>query len=65
MKKDQRIRVNAPGTSIHGWPGVVADSLADGSAGWVQFDKDLPVSLRCATKDKRQMFLTSEQVDIE
>lgn len=63
MKQDDRVRVNAHGTSIHGWPGVVTDALADGSAGWVQFEQDLPTSLRESTKDKRRMFLTIGQVE--
>lgn len=63
MKKDDAVRVNFPGTSIHEWPGVVTDALADGSAGWVQFEQDLPVSLRSSTKDARRFFLTQEQVE--
>ena len=63
MKPESRVRVTLPGTSITGWVGTVTDCLADGSAGWVRFDSELPVSLRTSTKDKHVMFLTASQVE--
>lgn len=64
MQKDDRIRVNVPGSTIHGWTGTVTETLAGGDAGWVQFDVDLPISLRSSVRDKRKMFLVADQVEV-
>ena len=63
MTVNQRVRVNAPGTSIHGWEGRVASVATGGAAWWVEFEQDLPISLRESTKDKRTMYLTNQQVE--
>jgi len=62
MTAGARVRITAPGTSITGWLATVEQSLADGGAGWVKFDEDLPISLRSSVKDKRKMFLVADQV---
>ena len=63
MEKSARVKVTAPGTSITGWFGTVDESLPDGSAGWVRFDKPLPVSLRTSTKRDDVLFLSRDQVE--
>lgn len=62
MTTDARVRVTFKGCSITGWIGRVEQSLGDGSAGWVRFEQELPISLRASVRDKSLMFLTADQV---